>query len=71
MYLTKAKQDAKNLIDQTEKKLESLPAVVASLKLPEHRVNRFLATCLLDFFLTQVSPRELAEYYNLRAKGKI
>lgn len=41
------------------------------LGLEGDEANRFIVTNLLDLYLTQISPADLAEYKNLRQKGII
>lgn len=52
-------------------KVKTLTETAESLHLKDEKIDRFIAVGMLDFFLTQIKPYELAEYYEARKKGKI
>lgn len=63
--------EVSEIINKGIEKLVSAKNITNNLKLDNHRSNKFIVTNLLDWYVSQISPRLIAEYHNLRDKGKV
>jgi len=59
---------AEQLVEKVACKHKELTMSADKLKIRRHK---FVAAGLLDYFLTQINPSQLAEYKNAREKGKV
>lgn len=68
--MTKSKAQAVKVLNEIAGKIAQSESIYKELHRERDpiKMKKFVALNLLDFFLTQVSPQDLAEYQQLRYK---